>query len=169
MQKSKQTSYVVRCFAAIAIGVALFALCTRTEVRPDSLSPTESAIVGTWTYSDETGLLNSITFNSDRTCVFSGPSSKYPSRWRSDGATIFFQHKYKTVIGPMPMPLPTAVTNLELPSFMARKEEFVRPVSFSPDGCSMTFGAINGVAPAFTLTRAAANASSTSESEPGIK
>ena len=90
MQKSKQTSYVVRCFAAIAIGVALFALCTRTEVRPDSLSPTESAIVGTWTYSDETGLLNSITFNSDRTCVFFGPSSKYPSRLRSDGATIFF-------------------------------------------------------------------------------
>ena len=82
---------------------------------------------------------------------------------------FFLQHKYKTVIGPMPMPLPTAVTNLELPSFMARKEEFVRPVSFSPDGCSMTFGAINGVAPAFTLTRAAANASSTSESEPGIK
>ena len=134
MQRSKQTSYVVRCFAAIAIGAALFALWTRTKVRPDSLSPAESAIVGTWTYSDETGVVSSITFNSDRTCVFPGSTSKYPSRWRSDGAIMFLQHKYKTVIGPMPMPLPTAVTNLELPSFMAMKEEFIRPVSFSPDG-----------------------------------
>ena len=166
MQRSKQTSYVVRCFAAIAIGAALFALWTRTTVRPDSLSPAESAIVGTWTYSDETGVVSSITFDSDRTCVFPGSPSK--SRWRSDGAAMFVQHKYKTVVGPTPMPLPSAVTNFELPSFMATKESFVRPVSLSDDRCSMTLGAITGIAPAFTLTRAPANASSASESESGI-
>ena len=68
----------------------------------------------------------------------------------------------------MPIPLPVAVTNLEVPSFMARKEMYIRSVSFSPDGSDLTFGTINGVTPAFTVTRAAINDSSASEDESGI-
>ena len=163
MLEPMQMSYAVRCSAVVAIGAALFACWTRTEVRV--LSPADSGIVGTWTYSDNTGILHSVTFYSDHTCEFFGAPSKYPSRWRCDGKKLFFLHQYQTVIGSVTFRLPNAMRSLELPSFMAKKEEVIRSISFSADGSSMTFGAIDGGLPACTLTRAAVNAFNTIEDD----
>jgi hypothetical protein len=154
MQKPNYGSSAVRCFAAVAIGAALFALANRPRIWSAPLSPSELAIVGTWTYPDDgSGIFHAVTFNSDRTCVFDGQPSTYPSRWRIDSEKLVLHHRYQTVIGRAPIPLPAAVESLELPSFMATTEEFLRPVSLSPDGCNMTLGNITGIAAACTLTR----------------
>ena len=169
MRKIKHVSSAIRCVAAVAIGAALFALANRPRISSAPLSPAELAIVGTWTYlypDDESGICYAITFNPDRTCVFDGPPSTYPCRWRIDGAKLVLHQKYKTVIGRGPIPLPADVESLELPSFMARTEDVLRDVSFSPDGRNMTLETISGVAPASNLTRAPANASSIGENEP---
>lgn len=159
MRKSKKLIYGAQCIAAAAIGAALLALAIRLTMRSTPLSPAEAAIVGTWTYSGDTaGILHAITFNSDRTCVFDGPPSKYPSRWRIDGGKLVLQHKYQTVIGRTPVYLPNAIESLELPSLLAKTEEILRPVTFSPDGCIMTLESIPGIA-ACTLTRTEAAAS----------
>ncbi len=63
-------SVAIELIAAILSGTAAFVLCSLTETPPAPLSPTESGFVGTWTYTDEAGAVCSITFNSDRTCVF---------------------------------------------------------------------------------------------------
>ncbi len=139
MQRSKHLSSAVRCIATAAIAAAIFALANRPTTRSTPLSPAEVAIVGTWTYPDDTsGLFHTVSFSSDRTCVFDNTPAKYPSRWRIDGGQLVFHHRYQTVIGRTPIYLPTAVENFELPSFMAKTEEILRPVTFSPDGCLMT-------------------------------
>jgi hypothetical protein len=167
MRKSQQLSSAVRCIAAAAIIAVLFALANRPTMRSTPLSPAEVAIVGTWTYPGVTsGVFHTITFNADRTCVFDGPPSKYPGRWRIDGGKLVFHHTYQTVIGRTPICLPTAVESLELPSFMAKTEEIRRPVSFSRDGCNMTLENIPGIA-ACTLTRTEATVPSNRENNSG--
>ena len=95
MRKSKKLISGVQSIAAAAIGAALLAFAIRMTMRSSPLSPAEVAIVGTWTYhGDTSAILHAITFNSDRTCVFDGPPSKSPGRWRIDGGKLVLQHRY---------------------------------------------------------------------------
>lgn len=135
----------VRCVAATLVAVSLFAYATQFGEQAEPLSPTEQILVGPWTVSDVTsGKSMAITFHTDRTIEFHGMQVKYPTRWRIVDSSLIIQYKHQTMIGPLPFPMPDAVTNFELPSFMARKENVIHSVAFSEDGRTMTLVPLGG-------------------------
>lgn len=143
--KTGRVKIAVRWVAAGLLAVALFAFATQSGEQADPLSPTEQTLVGTWTVPVQTsGKIPAIKFHADRTVEYLGVNFKYPTRWRIVDSSLIIQYKYQTTIGPLPFPMPDAVTNFELPSFMARKENVIHSVAFSEDGQTMTLVPLGG-------------------------
>ncbi len=166
--KTWRVKIAVRRVAAGLLAVALFAVAllafaTQSGEQADPLSPTEQILVGTWTVpAQAAGSIPEITFHADRTVEYLGVNFKYPTRWRIVDSSLIIQYKYQTMIGPLPLPMPVAVTNFELPSFMARKENVIHSVAFSEDGRTMTL--VPGGGPlSFDFVRSAAENDTKSE------
>lgn len=151
--KSSRVKIAVRWVTAVLVAT-LFAYVTQTGEQSNPLSPKEQIVIGTWAFPVTTsGRPTVITFHADRTCEFLGQKDKYPTRWRIVDSSLVVQYKYQTMIGQLPIPMPAAVTNFELPSFMAHKETFTRSVSISEDGRTMTLGPLFAGQPHCDLIR----------------
>ncbi len=142
----------VRWIAAGLLGFFLFACAFQPVEQEDPLSHSEQMLLGTWDFPLVLSKSNrTITFYADRTCEYEGVKFKYPTRWRIVGSSLLIEHRYQTSIGPLPIPMPAAVTNFEFPSYMAHKESFTRSISFTDDQRTITLGPVNGYA-GFDLT-----------------
>lgn len=145
----------VRWIAAGLLSFFLFAYAFQPVDQADPLSPSEQMLLGTWDFPLVLSKGNrTITFFADRTCEYEGIKFKYPTRWRIVGSSLLIEHRYQTTIGPLPIPMPAAVTNFEFPSFMAHKESYTRSISFKDDQRTITLGPVGGYA-GFDLTRSA--------------
>ena len=156
--KARRVKIAVGSIAVVLLGMALFAYSTQSDPPPEPLSPTEQIMVGTW------GLPLSATsavpikrFHADRTCEYISTQRMPRTRWRIVDSSLVMQHTIKKLshlIGPVSMPIsiPGAVAEFEVPSSMARKENFIRTVAFSQDGRTMILGP-QGVQSGYNLVR----------------
>jgi hypothetical protein len=148
MQQSKKAMSV----AGVCVAVALLIGVLANSKTPAPLSAAEQILVGTWeTAPDAAGTKYTISYYPDRTCIWHGYSTKYPSQWRIEGDKLVLRHKYQTVIGG-PGWMPAPIKSVELPSSMAKAETIRLPIALSIDGNTLNLGS-DGSVPACELTR----------------
>ncbi|MEI8380111.1 MAG: hypothetical protein WCJ09_08285 [Planctomycetota bacterium] len=148
----------VGSMAVVLLGMALFAYSTQPEPPPEPLSPTEQIMVGTWGFAlSPNSVMPIMRFHADRTCEYISTQRMPLTRWRIVDSSLVEQHTIKKLshmIGPvsMPIPVPYAVEDFEVPSSMALKKNYIRSVAFSEDGRTMTLGPL-GVQSGYDLIR----------------
>lgn len=163
--KSRRVKIAVGSIAVVVLGMALFAYSTQPEPPPEPLSPTEQILVGTWGFPySATSVIPIKTFHADRTCEYFSTQRMPTTRWRIVDSSLVEQvtiKKLESLIGPVSLPIsvPDAVAEFEVPSSMARKVNFIRSVAFSEDGRTMTLGP-QGVQSGYKLVRYKAEDSS---------
>lgn len=156
--KTRRVRTAVGSIAVVVLGMALFAYSTQPEPPPEPLSPTEQILVGTWGFRySATSVIPIKTFHADRTCEYFSTQRMPTTRWRIVDSSLVEQvtiKKLESLIGPVSLPIsvPDAVAEFEVPSSMARKKNFIRTVTFSQDGRTMTLGPL-GVQSGYDLIR----------------
>ena len=151
----------VRSIAAGLLGIVLFAYLIQPSKQEDPLSPTEQMLVGTWDFPvSQQGFVPSMTFHSDRTFERHAVHQIPGGRWRVVDSSLVLEfevRKLESIVSRrifIPFPLPAAVTDFEIPSFMAVKRNYARTIKFSRDGRILTLGPL-GAQSSYDLYRSA--------------
>lgn len=125
----------VRSIAAGLLGIVLFAYLIQPSKQEDPLSPTEQMLVGTWDFPvSQQGFVPSMTFHSDRTFERHAVHQIPGGRWRVVDSSLVLEfevRKLESIVSRrifIPFPLPAAVTDFEIPSFMAVKRNYARTI-----------------------------------------